>query len=168
MRCKYCNTTIDFKAGAKKLLRHSETVKHQLNTPETSSTVKQVTLEQTIDKTATVRAKELELKEAAKNLEIKLVRSASRHMVSFTYLECIVDIFKECVGDSEIVKKLTLCEQNSRYLANYGISMSAKGLLTSLTFWPNYNFCSCQYILVKNLKKNKTELCNFIQVLWVR
>ena len=121
MRCKYCNTTIDFKAGAKKLLRHSETVKHQLNTPETSSTVKQVTLEQTIDKTAAVRAKELELKEAAKNLEIKLVRSASRHMVSFTYLECIVDIFKECVGDSEIVKKLTLCERKSRYLANFGI-----------------------------------------------
>ena len=94
-RCKFCDTKVDFKAGVHKLLSHSETVKHRENTPETSETVKQVTIEQALDKTASVRAKEWEIKEAANFLKIKLIRSASRHMVPFKYLECIVDVFKE-------------------------------------------------------------------------
>ena len=52
------------------------------------------------------------------NLEIKLIRSASRHQVPFKFLECIVDIFKDVADDSEIIKKVTLSEAKARYIAS--------------------------------------------------
>ena len=55
------------------------------------------------------------MKEAAKKLEITLARAFSRHQMSPSHLGCIVDILKQSLTDSEIIKHVSLSETKGSY-----------------------------------------------------
>ena len=63
-----------------------------------------------------------ELKQKAQDLEISLTRFLSKHVIPPTAADCLTQILKKFIDDSEIVKKMTLGQEKARYLTDFGIS----------------------------------------------
>ena len=115
--CSWCNnSTICFKTGTLKLTKHSETEKHINNKPKDLVNTLQLTLEEAISDAAAENNKELELKNKVREMEIDLVRSFSRHSVPFEMMDCLQEILKKHVVDSEVVKKMRLHHSKATYL----------------------------------------------------
>ena len=120
--CKYCpESKISFAKGAGALIRHSETPKHVNNVAESLSLEKRPLVQPTLEENLTQRQAEVEIKERAKELEIKMVRWAGRHEIAFKSLECLVDILKSSCPDSDVITKVGVSEGKARYLASWGI-----------------------------------------------
>ena len=115
-KCKSCDQRIKFEnAGLSKLLAHSETLKHISNS---KATKRQPTLNDIVGKFSKEAQEDIENKEAAKLLEIKLVRMFSRHDMSVSHIGCLVNLLKESLTDSEIIKQVGL---TSEYKARYTV-----------------------------------------------
>ena len=67
------------------------------------------------------RDKEL-LKVQTKDLEIGLTQFMSRHNIAPQVAECLTDILKKFIVDSEIIRNMRLGREKAWYLMEYGIS----------------------------------------------
>ena len=92
-----------------------ETLKHISNS---KATKRQPTLNDIVGKFSKEAQEDIENKEAAKLLEIKLVRMFSRHDMSVSHIGCLVNLLKESLTDSEIIKQVGL---TSEYKARYTV-----------------------------------------------
>ena len=115
--CTYCfDCEVDFKAGSHKLTRHSESVKHMNNTPKVSNVKKQPTIQDVLNTDANNN-----LRDKKCELEISLIRWASRHNIAFGNLECLAEILKKA-SDDEVISSIELGRNKCEYVAAHGIS----------------------------------------------
>ena len=95
-----------------KLVQHSEGKKHRDKIKYAGT---QPTLSNFVGQYSAEAKKQIEVKEAAKKLEISLARLFSRHQMSPSHLGCLVDVLKESLSDSEIIKHVSLSETKGSY-----------------------------------------------------
>ena len=118
--CKICvpKATIKFAKGKKELTNHSESAKHQRCAIEKDSkTTKQPNIFSAISQSS----EKAECQGKARECEISLLQSLSRHGIPPEYASCLTDLLKKHITDSEIVKELKLKPTKVRYLTTYGI-----------------------------------------------
>ena len=119
--CKFCGCPVMFKAGVKDLLKHSQTPKHIKNTPKEPFKVTQLRIDEALTGSSKQELAEAETLRKARELEIDLTRRFVRHRIPLSTIDCFVDCLKSRVGDSEIIKKMTLKREKARYISNRGI-----------------------------------------------
>ena len=117
-KCKYClNSEIDYQSGYVKLIRHSETLKHRNSIPNksSSSSVEQISIEKAfnIDKSK-------DIKNRTEEIELFLIRWASRHNIPFSSLQCLAEGLGSRTDD-ESLKSLTVGRSKCSYVAVHGI-----------------------------------------------
>ena len=117
-KCKYCipSKILSFEKGKQELIKHAEREKH---IKSYSEAMKSKTHQPTIQG---LFAKEGdEIKKQVSDLEIALALIFSRHNIQFKFINCLVDILKKYIPDSEIIKQVKLGETKMSYLVNHGI-----------------------------------------------
>ena len=62
-----------------------------------------------------------DVKRKAKDFEIALCAELARHNVPLKLTDCLVDLIKHHINDSEILKSVQLHEDKARYLINHGL-----------------------------------------------
>ena len=118
--CSSCvpSCTVKFEKGKLELTKHSETVKHIRNAKlkmKTQPLIKKaLTASQDIEKEA--------FDDQVKDLEIILVHFLSRHHIPPANAECLVNLLRKYIPDSEIVQKLQLGREKARYITEHGVS----------------------------------------------
>ena len=120
--CKVClpRKPLSLARGKKSLLQHASNAKHRIaflqSQENKSSNNRQLTLPQT------VAAKETdEKKEKAKDLEIALCLSLARHSIPPNFVDCLIDVLKTHIIDSEIVQNVQMGRTKASYLIEYGL-----------------------------------------------
>ena len=58
----------------------------------------------------------------AKDLEIALVQMLSRHSIPVAVTDCLVNILKQHITDSDIMKKVNLGRTKANYLIEHGLA----------------------------------------------
>ena len=118
--CKYCTPQkpLSFKEGKPALVKHSQSKKHIANAKASNDSTKhQATMEQMFQKT-----KDDDLAQKVLDFEIVLVMLLARHGVQTWIIDCIIEVLKKYITDSEIVKKMKVKRTKASYLVNHGIS----------------------------------------------
>ena len=117
--CKLCpGTLLSFNKGKANLIQHSETKKHRSAQTNTGNQGQPDIRDALREKGNDV---EVERKARASDFEIALVQSCARHDVPARVVECIIDVVKEHITDSEIMKEVKLCRTKVLYLAEHGL-----------------------------------------------
>ena len=117
--CKLCpGTLLSFNKGKANLIQHSETKKHRSAQTNTGNQGQPDIRDALREKGNDV---EVERKARASDFEIALVQSCARHDVPARVVECIIDVVKEHIIDSEIMKEVKLCRTKVLYLTEHGL-----------------------------------------------
>ena len=116
-KCTICKPvkTLCFKQGKGELTKHSESQRHRENY-QNSSKSHQPSVLDLINK-----REENEVKEKATDFEIALATFYGVHGIPLTSIKCLVDLIKNAVPESEMLRKVKLGETKAHYLINQGI-----------------------------------------------
>ena len=111
-RCKVCMPfkVLSFKKGRFELFKHSESTKHRKNLTDS-----EVLTQPTIGDLFSSKKNEDEISEKALNLEIALSMVISRHGIPFQFFDCITEILKSNITNSEIVDKMSLGRDSKEF-----------------------------------------------------
>ena len=117
--CKVCVPVakVKFEKGKKELFNHSESAKHRKNSSSNNNNIK----DQSVSELLENQIERDQVCEDARNLEIALVQTFSRHDIPPENVECITEVLKKYIFDSEIVKKVKLGRTKAGYLTTFGI-----------------------------------------------
>ena len=117
-KCKFCfpqtQKTLSFKKGKIELLRHASSERHRHLFLSSSS--KQKSRQPTIQNV--LNNDNSEDKKKVDDFEIALCMILARHNVQFSFVDCLVEILKKYVTDSDIVKKMKLSRHKIKYFVN--------------------------------------------------
>jgi len=119
-KCKVCPLakTNSFKKGKADLFKHSESEKHRRHfSSNNNSSTSQPSIRDLVSS-----QKKDDTLEKTWDLEITLCLFLANHGIQYNAVDCLVDILKEKVTDSEIIKNLKLGRTKAGYLINNGIA----------------------------------------------
>ena len=119
-QCQVCvpAKVLSFAKGKKDLTQHSEGAKHRKAWLDNKSNnnLSQPSL------TSFMNSKSSDnVQQKARDLENALCLMISRHGFQHTIVDCLVDILKTYVTDSEIIKKVRLGKDKAGYIINHGL-----------------------------------------------
>ena len=118
-KCKICLPTkvLSFLKGKGALTQHSESEKHRRQSTATSNNnSKQPSLVDVLNTQKTD-----EIKEKARDLENALVMMLSVHGIQHTLVDCLEEILKKYITDSEIIKRMQLGRTKAGYIVKHGL-----------------------------------------------
>ena len=125
-RCRVCGSSANtFKRGMTSFNQHAKTDDHKDNMKKTAKYKKQLSIAESMKRSAAEGHTESELKKSVLNFEIDLNRRLDRHNVPKDFMPCIVNCIKTHLsGDDgpKIVEKLSIGATKARYMAKHGIA----------------------------------------------
>ena len=118
--CKLCPlATINFSRGKVNLTQHSEGKKHKL---ATESNQRGEGSRQPDIREALGEAQDDDIKIKAREFENHMVQACARHDVPPGVVECLTEVVKRHITDSEIVKRVKLCRTKVSYVTEFGLA----------------------------------------------
>ena len=121
-QCKYCgrSKTLSFKQGECELQKHAKTDKHKANKVSYEASYQPTLLDMLNNNEAS------EVNEKVASLEAAIAMFLARHDIPFSMADCLSELLKKYVTDSEIVSKLQLGSKKASYVINYGLGEAFK------------------------------------------
>ena len=118
--CKVCvpSARVKFEKGKRELLNHSESAKHRKHFSGLNNNIQR---QQSVTEMLAQNSDKSEVNEKARELEIAIVQTFSRHGIPPENTECITAMLKKYIPDSEIVKKVKLGRTKAAYLTTFGV-----------------------------------------------
>ena len=101
-KCTVCDSCIKFAKGRLELFHHSQSAKHQKNSStKTDNVFKQPSVSEMFKLNNNNNQDDINTK--VRDLEIAIVQTFSRHGIAPENTECIIEVLKKYIPDSEKV-----------------------------------------------------------------
>ena len=127
--CNLCKSSISVKKGSGDVQKHGTSISHlkrveaETNPEPIAGVVKkQTSIKDALQKNKVFATKQREHKDAALKFEYSLSLRAANHNISGPFIECVVDLVKETITDSAIVKEIKMHRDKSFYLLSEAIA----------------------------------------------